>query len=163
MKILRKVVLATAASASALSFAAVPANAQPLSSAPYGAYANEGTFPSSGPCPHGSFRVQQEYTTNAPNALGGLITITVRLYYYGACGAFAEAQAADSSQASDRCSIVVDRSDDGGASWSSEEEWMDNGWAETKIANNLNGRLARGALVCDNLSGPLFIFRTNWY
>ena len=41
--------------AAALATGALPAQAQPLSSAPYGSYAHEGDRATGDPCPHGSF------------------------------------------------------------------------------------------------------------
>ncbi|MEW2506291.1 hypothetical protein AB0878_38160 [Amycolatopsis sp. NPDC047767] len=151
-------ILTTAVAAAALSFAAVPANAAPLSSAPYGAYANEGTFPSSGPCPHGSFSAARRVFTQAPGSDGTLHPLQIDLMYYGACGAFAEVTDTLTNSGTDNCTVYVDRSDDGGTTWVNTTDQMEFGYGETRIANNLNGRLARAAVSCN---GELT--RTGWY
>jgi hypothetical protein len=90
----------------------------------------------------------------------------VNLLYDNSCGAIAETVdlTAPSGIGSPRCAAYIDRSDDGGSTWVNEVELMQNGEGETRIANDLNGRLARGAVVCTTGVGdPSVVGRTSWY
>ncbi|WP_326569511.1 hypothetical protein VSH64_00175 [Amycolatopsis rhabdoformis] len=158
MKILRKALLTTAVAAAALSFATAPANAAPLSSAPYGSYAHEGEFPSSGPCPHGSFSSVRRVFTSVIGSDGTSHPMQIDLMYFGGCGAEAEVRDTLTNSGTDNCTVFVDRSDDGGATWVNEQERVTYGSGETRIANNLNGRLARAALACGSS-----LTRTGWF
>jgi hypothetical protein len=132
---------------------ATGAQAAPFDSgAGYPRFANEGKYPENTNCTYG---LQQSRT----GSWGGR-TIRLRYYYSGGCGSFARIDNAPRD-----CSVWLDRTPDrdtvGG--WDYVGETVDPGinFAYTKVGNNLNGRLSRGALVC----GPrnLVIVRTGWY
>ncbi|WP_327694738.1 hypothetical protein [Streptomyces sp. NBC_00459] len=120
-------------------------------SAGYGSYANEGLYPESTSC-SGSYYSPVANRTVVYNGY----TITLKYFYNGACGSFARIENAPTN-----CRAFLDRSDDGGGSWVNTSEPVEAGlnYAYTKIGNNLNGRVSRAALVCND--GVLE--RTNWY
>lgn len=91
-------------------------------------------------------------------------SMRVNLLYDNACGAVAETVDLTGTSGTPRCAVYIDRSDDGGATWVNEVEPMENGNGESRIANDLNGRLARGAVVCTTgVGGVTVVGRTNWY
>ncbi|MET8853503.1 hypothetical protein [Amycolatopsis sp. NPDC004625] len=90
----------------------------------------------------------------------------VNLLYDDACGAIAETKDLTSpgGTGSPRCAAYIDRSDDGGNTWVNEVEAMSAGDGETRIANDLNGRLARGSVVCTTgVGNPSVVGQTSWY
>ena len=128
------------------------AQAAPFHNGDYPRYAYEGRYPDNTPC---------TYSLNQSRvATWGGRRITLRYYYSGGCGSFARIDNAPRD-----CSVWLDRTPDrdtvGG--WDYVGETVDPGinFAYTKVGNNLNGRLSRGALVC----GPrnYVIARTGWY
>lgn len=131
---------------------AVPAQASPSVDGDYGKYANEGSYPSKAKC--GSFKMVKK----ASRFYAGR-TFTVKLYYSDNCGAFGRV---DNITDDYRCKVVVNRSGNGTHNYKgSVAESVDKGddFAYTKIANNLNGRLARAGVVCDGHTQV----KTGWY
>jgi hypothetical protein len=118
----------------------------------YGAYANEGLYPESTSC-SGSYYSPVPNRTVSYNGY----TITLKYFYNGGCGSFARIENAPTD-----CWAFLDRSDDGGDSWVNTIEPVEAGldYAYTKIGNNLDGRVSRAALVCDDTN---VLARTDWY
>lgn len=126
----------------------------------YGAYGGEGVYPTTGCGPWNLAR-----STSAGYAGR---TVYVKLYYSGKCGAYARIDNAPQG-----CRAYADRYDGGdagsffgtyrdpSAGWANVWEDVDPGinYAYTKMANDLNGRVARAALVCNNT----IVTRTTWY
>jgi hypothetical protein len=132
---------------------ATGAQAAPFDSgAGYPRFAHEGVYPERSGC---TYRLQKSTT----GRWGGR-TIALKYFYSGGCGSFARIDNAPRD-----CSVWLDRTPDGNTvgGWDYVGETVDPGinYAYTKVGNNLNGRLSRGALVC----GPrnLVIARTGWY
>jgi hypothetical protein len=137
--------------------AVTPADAEPRRSGDYGAYPNEGKYPE-----QTGVKFRRVATRTATHN-GRLITL--KLFYNGRVGAFARIDNAPRD-----CMVMVDRTPG-----STQEhtgavgETVDPGlsFAYTRIANNLDGRLARGALVCGDLrpdgNGAQVLVRTNYF
>ncbi|MEU9183120.1 hypothetical protein AB0D14_00840 [Streptomyces sp. NPDC048484] len=128
------------------------AGAAHADSAAYGTYANEGLYPESTSCAGSYYSPVANHTVS----YGGY-TITLKYFYNGGCGSFARIENAPTN-----CSAYLDRSDDGGAEgWVNTSEPVEAGltYAYTKIGNNLDGRVSRAALVCNDG----VVDRTNWY
>jgi hypothetical protein len=134
---------------------AVPAGAAPEQGGDYGAYPNEGKYPEQ---TGAKFRrvAMRTATHNGRQ-------ITLKLFYNGRVGAFARIDNAPRD-----CRVVVDRALGPNQQHTGRiDETVDPGisFAYTKIANNLDGRLARGALLCgDAGNGNAFVLaRTNFF
>ena len=131
-----------------------PGTAQAASShgGGYPAFAYEGQFPTVAAC-SGTFREQQSRT-----AVHEGRTVRLKYFYSDKCGSFARIENAPRD-----CSVFLDRDADANPSngWAWVRETVDSGddFAYTKMGNNLNGRLSRGSLVCDNRT----LTQTSWY
>ena len=70
-------------------------------------------------------------------------TVTLKYFYNGACGSFARIENAPRN-----CWVVLDRSTDGGRTWTWVMETVDPGidFAYTMMGNNLSGRVSEGRL-----------------
>jgi hypothetical protein len=144
--------VAAGLAALALSPAAAPAH--PFPGPGYPKYANEGRYPEATSC---KYRLQARRTATFAGR-----RITLKYFYNGRCGSFARIENAPRS-----CRVTLDRSTDGGRTWSFITETVDRGddFAYTQVGNNLAGRVSRGALVCDK-PGDSFgtvVARTNWF
>jgi hypothetical protein len=121
---------------------AVPAGAVPTQSGNYGVYPNEGKYPEQ---TGAKFRLvaQRAATHNGRR-------VTLKVFYNGRVGAFARIDNAPRD-----CVVVMDRTPGTQEITGIIRESVDPGisFAYTKIANNLEGRLARGALLCGD-AGP---------
>jgi hypothetical protein len=131
---------------------AVPAQAAPSHGPGYPAFAHEGRYPEATPC---SYRLQQ-----SRRASWGGRTITLKYFYSGGCGSFARIDNAPRD-----CVALLDRSTDGGRTWSWVQETVDPGinFAYTMVGNNLSGRVSRAALACGPSAPRKVIARTSWY
>lgn len=140
-----------AAAAAVLALAgAAAAQATPYHGSGYPAFAYEGRYPEATPCSYG---LNQSRTASWAGR-----SIRLKYFYSGGCGSFARIENAPRD-----CRVVLDRSTDGGRSWSWVLETVDPGidYAYTQVGNNLSGRVSRGALVCG--SNGTVVVRTNWY
>jgi hypothetical protein len=121
---------------------AVPADAAPNQEGNYGVYANEGKYPEQ---TGAKFRLvaRRAATHNGRR-------VTLKVFYNGRVGAFARIDNAPRD-----CVVVMDRTPGTQEITGIIRESVDPGisFAYTKIANNLEGRLARGALICGD-AGP---------
>jgi hypothetical protein len=119
-------------------------------SAGYPMFEYEGDYPSKTPCRDRFERVQ-----SATGTYQGY-TITLSHYYHDDCGSYARID-----DAPEGCAAFLDRSTDDGATWAWVSELVepDLDFAYTKMGNNLEGRVSRGALVCDRQ----VIVRTGWW
>jgi hypothetical protein len=142
--------LITLAGVAVLAIMAVagPAQAAPFHNGDYPRYAYEGRYPEQTPC---RYSLNQSRT-----ASWGGHSIRLRYFYSGGCGSFARIDNAPRN-----CTAIIDRSADGGRTWSSVWESVDPGinFAYTQVGNNLSGRVSRAALACDRH----LVARTNWY
>jgi hypothetical protein len=61
--------------------------------------------------------------------------------------------------------VLLDRSTNGGRTWSWVQETVDPGinFAYTMVGNNLSGRVSRAALACGPSAPRKVIARTGWY
>ena len=125
-----------------------PAQAAPFHNGNYGRYAYEGRYPENTPC---RYSLKQSRV-----ASWGGRRITLRYYYSGGCGSFARIDNAPRA-----CTAIIDRSANGGRTWSSVWETVDPGidFAYTKVGNNLRGRVSRAALACNRH----LVARTGWF
>ena len=116
----------------------------------YPMFAYEGVYPNSTPC-RDRFQLQHRITSTYQDR-----EVVLSYYYHDDCGSFARIDGAP-----ERCAAVVDRSIDGGASWTWVREYVEPGldFAYTMMGNNLEGRVSRGALVCDEY----VLARTEWW
>jgi hypothetical protein len=124
------------------------AQAAPFHNGDYPRYAYEGRYPERTPC---SYSLNQSRV-----ASWGGHRITLRYYYSGRCGSFARIDNAPRA-----CTAIIDRSANGGRTWSSVWETVDRGidFAYTQVGNNLSGRVSRAALACDRQ----LVARTRWF
>jgi hypothetical protein len=153
---MRRKLLSAAVSALAVGAlaTAVPADAAPLQSGNYGAYANEGKYPEQ---TGAKFRLVATRTATHNGR-----RITMKVFYNGRIGAFARIDNAPRD-----CIVVMDRTPGNQNITGVVGESVDPGisFAYTRIANNLEGRLARGALMCgDAGNGNKFVLaRSNFF
>lgn len=147
----RVTMLAGVAALAALAMA-VPAQAAPSHGPGYPAFAHEGRYPEATPC---NYRLQQSRT----GTWGGR-RIALKYFYSGGCGSFARIDNAPRD-----CVALLDRSTNGGRTWSWIQETVDPGinFAYTMVGNNLSGRVSRAALACGPSAPRQVITRTNWY
>lgn len=137
------------------------AQAAPSSSGNYGAFTYEGSYPTVAGCT-GTFFLPSDVPGGAvqTRAYDGR-QVKLEFYYSHRCGAYARL-----SNSPANCYVVLfrdsngDRSSDGNVS-----ETIDPGidYAYTKIANNLNGRLAMAGVICRTVNGAFTLLNTNWY
>ena len=152
---MRRKLLAVALSALAAGAmaTAVPAEAVPLQSGNYGVYPNEGKYPEQ---TGAKFRL---VATRAVNHRGR--RVTMKVFYNGRIGTFARIDNAPRD-----CVVVVDRTPGNQQITGVVGESVDPGisFAYTRIANNLQGRLARGALICEDAQGTSIVLaRSNFF
>ncbi|MER6134040.1 hypothetical protein [Streptomyces sp. BV286] len=128
------------------------AQAAPIQSATYGTLPNEGLYPEQTSC-SGSY-----YQPNVPGgatktAVYGGRTITLKYFYSPNCGSFARIENAPQG-----CAAHSNRS---GSPIVWVLETVDPGidYAYSKVINNLNGRLSKAVLFCDNQR----LAETAWY
>jgi hypothetical protein len=116
----------------------------------YPMFEYEGLYPSSTPC-RGEFQLQQRTTGTYQDR-----EIALEYFYHDDCGSFARIE-----DAPEDCVVILDRSTDAGVSWAWVRERVEPGldFAYTMMGNNLEGRVSRGALVCNGL----VIVRTDWW
>jgi hypothetical protein len=116
----------------------------------YPMFPYEGVYPDDTPC-RDRFQLEQVTTGTYQGH-----TITLKYFYDDDCGSFARIDDAPGS-----CAVILDRSTDDGMSWAWVRELVEPRlhFAYTKMGNNLEGRISRGALVCDGL----VIVRTDWW
>lgn len=116
----------------------------------YPMFAYEGMYPDRTPC-RGQFELVQSTSGTYQDHV-----IALKYYYHDDCGSFARIE-----DAPETCAVILDRSTDGGASWTWIRELVEPGldFAYTMMGNNLEGRTSRGALVCDGK----VIVRTGWW
>ena len=142
--------LATLAGVAVVATIAVAGSAQaaPFQNGDYGRYAYEGRYPENTPCRY-SLNQRRVATWRGHR-------ITLRYFYSGGCGSFARIDNAPRN-----CTAIIDRSANGGRTWSAVWETVDPGidFAYTQVGNNLRGRVSRAALACDRRA----IVRTNWF
>lgn len=133
-----RTVLAAGGAAAVMTLLPTSAQAQQFSGGNYGAYGNEGQYPTTNFC-SGTFR-----QIGATKTFQGM---SLKYFYSDKCGSFARI---DNSRAN--CEAVLERSDNGAGradGWVSET--VDNGinYAYTMMGSNLNGRVSRALLACD--------------
>lgn len=124
------------------------AQAQPFSGGNYGAYGNEGQYPTTNFCT-GTFR-----QIGATQSAEGM---ALKYFYSDKCGSFARIE---NSRAG--CAAVLQRSDNGAGridGWVSETVDSGINYAYTMMGNNLNGRVSRALLACDGHD----LVSTGWY
>lgn len=122
----------------------------------YPYYEYEGLYPTQTPCA-GDYALPDVEGGATLTASHAGQTMTLTYYYHDACGSFARIENA----LPERCSAILDRSNNGGQTWDDVVEPVEPGStvASTQIGNNLDGRRSRAALVCDNI----LLARTKWY
>ncbi|MDH6221794.1 hypothetical protein [Streptomyces pseudovenezuelae] len=129
------------------------AQAASLQSAGYGVFANEGLYPEQTSC-SGSF--------TQPNVPGGATktavyagrTITLKYFYSPGCGSFARIDNAPQG-----CAAHSNRLAPNFTEWVLESVDPGIDFAYTKVINNLDGRLSKAVLFCDNQR----LAETAWY
>lgn len=116
----------------------------------YPMFEYEGRYPERTPCSDQFELVQSTAGTHYGHE------IALQYYYHDDCGSFARIE-----NAPEGCAVILDRSTDGGMSWTWVRELIKPGfdYACTKMGNNLEGRVSRGALACDGQ----VIVRTDWW
>ncbi|WP_020421617.1 hypothetical protein [Amycolatopsis sp. ATCC 39116] len=148
--------IATVLAATAAAFTGVvvgTANAEPLWGGDYArvGLAYEGRYPANTPC-SGAFRVVDTDSFTWYGRVG-----TLKLYYHGSCGAYARADNIESY-----CYVRLNRLEPGETGryhgWVTETTDGLN-YAYTQMANNLNGRLARGSVICSGME----VADVGWY
>lgn len=155
------VMLAAASTALIALLTPVTAQAAPFVQGDFGAYANENSYPTVAGC-SGTFSIP----SGVP---GGAVKygnwegrqVKLEFYYSSRCGAYARiSNAPRSCNAEILRDANADRREEG-RMW----ETVDAGdtFAYTRIANNLNGRLARALLVCDTATSSHLVASTDWY
>ena len=85
----------------------------------------------------------------------------LEFYYSHRCGSFARI-----SNAPQGCSVWIHRDQNGdGSAEGAMSESVDPGidFAYTRIANNLNCRLAKANVICRNVYGSWLVASTGWY
>jgi hypothetical protein len=134
--------------------AGAPAQAAPLQSGDYGKYAHEGKYPE-----HTGVKFRLIARRTATHAGR---TVTLKVFYSPRVGTFARIDNAPRD-----CIVVVDRTPGTQQITGVVGETVDAGisFAYTRVANNLQGRLARGALMCgDAGNGNMFVLaRSNFF
>ncbi|ADB34597.1 hypothetical protein Kfla_5591 [Kribbella flavida DSM 17836] len=139
----------------------IAAQAAPSSSGNFGAYPYENSYPTVAGC-SGTFFLPWDVPGGAvqyANWEGRQVKL--EFYYSNACGAYARI-----SNAPQSCVAMIHRDSNGDRrADGSMSESVDPGinYAYTRIANNLNGRLAQAALVCRNVHGSWALASTGWY
>lgn len=137
------------------------AQAAPFVQGDFGAYPNENSYPTVAGC-SGTFSLPSGMP-GGPVQYGDWEGHHVKLefYYSGRCGAYARISNAPAS-----CMATIQRDANGdrreeGRMW----ETVDPGdnFAYTRIANNLNGRLARALLICNTATSSNLVASTDWY
>ena len=143
-----------AAGLAALALAPAAAPAQPFPGPGYPKYANEGRYPRRRPA-----STRSRPTAPRASRGGGSRSSTPTT------GAAARSRGSTTRRAPAR--VTLDRSADGGRTWSFITETVDPGdnFAYTQVGNNLSGRVSRGALVCDEPGSSVgtVVARTNWF
>lgn len=137
------------------------AQAAPSSSGNYGALAYEGSYPTIAGC-SGTFFLPSDVPRGSVQYAGWQgRQVKLEFYYSNRCGAYGRI-----SNAPQGCSVIVHRDSNGdrisdGAVSESVDPGID--FAYTKMANNLNGRLAKATLVCRDVNGSWALAYTDWY
>lgn len=137
------------------------AQATPYSSGNYGAFANEGSYPTVAGC-SGTFFLPSDVP-------GGAVQtrewqgrqVKLEFYYSNRCGAYGRI-----SNVPPECKVIVYRDSNGDRVFDATiTETVDPGidYAYTKIANNLNGRLAKAYLTCTAAGQNWIVLSTDWY
>lgn len=134
-------------------FTPFQAQAAPMESATYGTLPNEGLYPEQTSC-SGSY-----YQPNVPGgatktAVYAGRTITLRYFYSPGCGSFARIENAPQG-----CAAHSNRLTDTSTVWLLETVDPGIDYAYTKVINNLDGRLSKAVLFCDNQR----LAETAWY
>ncbi|MFJ5260307.1 hypothetical protein ACIQAC_07490 [Streptomyces sp. NPDC088387] len=130
--------LAASGAAAVMALASVPAQAASFSGGNYGAYGNEGQYPTTSFC-NGTF--------NQVGATQFHSGMALKYFYSSKCGSFARIE---NSRAN--CAAVLQRSNSGAGrvdGWVSETVDPGINYAYSKMGNNLNGRVSRAVLSCD--------------
>ncbi|MDL5205698.1 hypothetical protein [Streptomyces sp. ALI-76-A] len=130
--------LAAGGAAAVMALTPVSAQAASFQGGNYGAYGNEGQYPTLSSCV-GTFR--QVGPTQFASGMA------LKYFYSDTCGSFARIE---NSRAN--CAAVLQRSDSGVGrvdGWVSETVDPGINYAYTKLGNNLHGRVSRALLACD--------------
>ncbi|MEU0246978.1 hypothetical protein ABZ192_22145 [Streptomyces sp. NPDC006235] len=143
-----RTLLAAGGAAAVMALLPTAAHATPHSGGNYGAYGNEGQYPTMNYC-SGTFR-----QVGATKYAEGM---ALKYFYSEKCGSFARIE-----NSRPGCAAVLQRSDNGVGrvdGWVSET--VDSGitYAYTQMGNNLNGRVSRALLSCDGHD----LTQTGWY
>lgn len=155
------VLAAVVTTAAALWIQPSAAQAAPSSWGNYGAFANEGSYPTVAGCT-GTFFLP----AGVP---GGAVQtrewqgrqVKLEFYYSNRCGAYGRI-----SNVPPECKVTVSRDSNGDRiADAGITETVDPGidFAYTKIANNLNGRLASASLTCTAAGQTWSVLSTGWY
>ncbi|GAA1605323.1 hypothetical protein GCM10009789_69100 [Kribbella sancticallisti] len=137
------------------------AQAAPYSSGNYGAFAYEGSYPTIGGCSGTFFLPSDVPGGSVQYASWQGRQVKLEFYYSHRCGAYGRV-----SNAPQGCTVYVYRDSNGDRNYDGVVgESVDPGidFAYTKIANNLNGRLAKATLVCRDVHGSWALAATDWY
>jgi hypothetical protein len=143
-----RTLLAVGGAAAVMALLPTSAHAAPHSGGNYGAYGNEGQYPTTSFC-NGTFR-QIGPTKYAEG-------MALKYFYSDKCGSFARIE-----NSRPGCAAVLHRSNssvgrvDG---WVSETVDSGINYAYTQMGNNLNGRVSRALLTCDGHD----LTATGWY
>lgn len=143
-----------------------PANARSLSSGNYGALANEGRYLNGNHQCDGGYGWRQVFATKRGVYDGR--TYSLRLCYSPYYGVYARLDGAAVNDK--RCVVFVNRSSTAGRQRSDGTigETVDSnvGYAYTKVANNLDGRLAKARIICGSgaaIGEGWIIADAGWY
>lgn len=137
------------------------AQAVPSSSGNYGAFAYEGSYPTVPGC-SGTFFLPSGVPGGAVQTRSWQgRQVKLEFYYSNSCGAYGRI-----SNVPPECKVTVYRDGNGDrVSDATVTETVDPGidYAYTKIANNLNGRLAKAFLTCTAAGQNWIVLSTDWY
>lgn len=143
-----KTLLAAGGAAAMMALLPTSAQAAPYSGGNYGAYGNEGQYPTTSYC-SGTFR-----QIGATKYAEGM---ALKYFYSDKCGSFARIE-----NSRPGCVAVLQRSNSGVGrvdGWVSESVDPGITYAYTQMGNNLNGRVSRAVLSCDGHD----LTETGWY
>lgn len=160
---MKRLAAALAAVTTALVILLQPLTAQaaPYVQGDFGAFPYENSYPTVAGC-SGTFFLPSDLPGGAvkyANWAGRQVKL--EFYYSNRCGAYARISNAPAScQAEIRRDSNGDRREEG-RMWETVDPGID--YAYTRIANNLNGRLAKAQLVCVDGSTAYLVADTDWY
>ncbi|ELP66979.1 hypothetical protein ACKI1I_14870 [Streptomyces turgidiscabies] len=129
------------------------AQAASMESVGYGAFANEGLYPEQTSC-SGRFTQPNVPGGATKTAVYGGRTITLKYFYSSGCGSFARIENAPQG-----CAAHSNRLTATQIEWVLETVDPGIDFAYTKVINNLDGRLSKAVLFCDNQR----LAETAWY